>query len=139
MPERPEHIDKRMKESLKGRMPHFFSYVKGDSPKKYRSEPYNQSTMNRLTGIIEDKPIQFKKIAGEFDYTVLLNPNISDIDRDVIAEYADLISHKRHVIGNMLGESYQKKVDHYNNYLRQKLLEVNDDVGIITNSLVVFL
>lgn len=137
MPKRPKKIDKRMKENIKGKMPFFFQYVKDKDESLVEAK--NNSVVNRLSDIVENKPIQFKKIAGRFNFWLLTNKKKECVDQDVIKKYIHLTQSKGFIVRNMLGKTKNEQFNHFNSYLRQQLLEVNDDINQVVNSLIHYL
>lgn len=92
-PTRPDHVDQRINSYLIGKqnkmVPHFFIYAKDKRIKNVR--PKNKSVVNRLGERIPNNRINFKKLAGEFDYTNLKNKNATlGLDQEVTARFNTL-------------------------------------------------
>ncbi|WP_306373101.1 RNA dependent RNA polymerase [Bacillus subtilis] len=92
-PTRPDHVDQRINSYLIGKqnkmVPHFFIYAKDKKIKNVR--PKNKSVVNRLGERIPNNRINFKKLAGEFDYTNLKNKKATlGLDQEVTARFNTL-------------------------------------------------
>lgn len=93
MPNRPKHIDKRIKECLKGKLPHFFMYAK--DKEDHQVEEVNNSVVNRLDHIIPDKRIYFKKVAGELEHKNLMSVKSATCTEEVKNKYEELNRSKK--------------------------------------------
>lgn len=92
-PTRPDHVDQRINSYLIGKqnkmVPHFFIYAKDKKIKNVR--PKNKSVVNRLGERIPNNRINFKQLAGEFDYTNLKNKKATlGLDQEVTARFNTL-------------------------------------------------
>ncbi|MED4623974.1 hypothetical protein [Bacillus velezensis] len=92
-PTRPEHVSQRINGFLKGtynrKVPHFFIYAKDKKRKNVRSR--NDSVVNRLGEKIPNNRVNFKRLAGEFDYTKLKNKNATlGLNEEVSARFNEL-------------------------------------------------
>lgn len=136
MPTRPEHIEKQIKEHIKGKVPHFFIYAKDKEKKNVEKE--NNSTINRLSYLIPNKRIYFKKVAGKFDYKMLMrNPN-TKVDEEIIQLYDYLDRRKKWLINDK--DSEENKNPYYiYTYIKNRLLELNSDVQYVTDVLIKYL
>lgn len=75
-PERPRHIDEKIKAYTKNPLPHFFKYAKDKNDGQVIDA--NNSFVNRLNEIIPNPRINCRKLGfGEIDYRLLMsNPDI---------------------------------------------------------------
>ncbi|ARJ76183.1 hypothetical protein G9362_15780 [Bacillus sp. EKM601B] len=92
-PTRPEHVSQRINGFLKGtynrKVPHFFIYAKDKKRKNVRSR--NDSVVNRLGEKIPNNRVNFKRLAGKFDYTKLKNKNTNlELDQEVSTRFNEL-------------------------------------------------
>jgi len=78
MPELPAEISKKIGDNVKGKLPHFFKYAKGKAEGEVQRQ--NDSTVNRLAGIIENKRIYFEQVCGNFDYKNLLSHPLKQVE-----------------------------------------------------------
>ncbi|MGG0774318.1 hypothetical protein ABE060_03390 [Bacillus rugosus] len=92
-PTRPDHVDQRINSYLIGKqnkmVPHFFIYAKDKKIKNVR--PKNKSVVNRLGERIPNNRINFKQLAGEFDYKKLKNKKATlGLDQEVSTRFNEL-------------------------------------------------
>ncbi|WP_280144561.1 MULTISPECIES: hypothetical protein [Bacillus amyloliquefaciens group] len=92
-PTRPDHVSQRINGFLKGtynrKVPHFFIYAKDKKRKNVR--PRNDSVVNRLGEKIPNNRVNFKRLAGKFDYTKLKNKNTNlELDQEVSTRFNEL-------------------------------------------------
>jgi hypothetical protein len=139
-PERPNNKKKIITEYTKSKTPYFFVYAK--DKEKPNVEPVNESVVNRLGKLIPNPRIKFSAMnIGEFDYKVLMSKEYAkrDIDNQIIERYKELDLKKRFmdtrpVDGHYTGDSLFV----YKN-IRDKILEVCNDVDHVVDVLVQFL
>jgi hypothetical protein len=96
MPKRPQHVNEIISKYIKARVPHFFIYAKDKEEKNV--ECLNDSVVNKLEIIVPNKPIQFKKIAGMFNYKMLLKNKKVNINQDIIDLFEQINRTKRHTM-----------------------------------------
>jgi hypothetical protein len=135
MPKRPDHVNKIISSYIKAKVPHFFIYAKDKEINNV--EPVNNSTVNKLETIILNKRINFVKVAGKFDYKMLMKNNRVELDDSLIELYKTLdrnkkvIKRKKELKSN--DELYIYKV------INNDLLLQNCDAKYVTDVLVKYL
>jgi hypothetical protein len=134
MPTRPQWVDKIIKEYIKSKVPHFFIEAKEKEMKNV--EPLNSSTVNRLRKIIPNKAIKFEKIAGKFDYRVLMSEEVKNIDREIIKEYRRLERSKQWLIRSNGNKNRREGELFVYKHIRNRLKEINQDEERTVNVLV---
>lgn len=125
----PEHVEARIKEYTSLKLPYFF--VDAKKKEEENVEKLNDSTVNMLQGIIPDKRINFKKVAGEFDYKNLKKVKSRKVDEKIVNKYVELDRKKKF----MMNEETGTKSAVYDEIKRQ-LLEINNDENHVTDVLV---
>lgn len=144
---RPDDIDEKIKEYLKAKMPHFFMYnekkskkdKKGRITKKMRVEDNNNSTVNRLDGVIPKTKISFEEVAGgSFDYKLLMKNTEVELDEKIIKRYTELDQGKNKLIKENTDTSKKGKLWVYSD-IKNKLLEINSNATYITDVLIKYL
>jgi hypothetical protein len=168
---RPPHVDELIKKYINLKVPYFFKFakshkygddkhgkvlldeqgkrvkVKGKVVKtNNKIEPINNSTMNRLVGIVENanKRMYFAKVAGKFDYKQLLkNKRIrldDDMAKEIIAKYEELDKNKKSMMNEKTKEDNESgdSLPVYK-YIRKELLNVKKDANYVADVLVKYL
>jgi hypothetical protein len=136
IPEFPERVRKEIYKYTKSKVPHFFIYAK-DKDKK-QVEEINSSVVNRLEKIIPNKPIQFKKIAGEFNYKMLMSRDNVNLGKEIINKYNYL--HKNKKWKFKLQENMKSDYELYvYNQIKNEMLDINPDATYIVDVLVKYL
>ncbi|MEH7790434.1 hypothetical protein V7358_13685 [Bacillus pumilus] len=132
MPTRPDNVDDQIKNYIKDKVPFFFIHAKD---KEHSSvQPINESTVNKLDSIIPTERINFKAVAGIFDYHFLLkNKRIKD-DEQLVKEYIRLDRNKKWLINNEETKPNQKLYVY--KLIRDRLLEINSDEHYVVDVLV---
>jgi hypothetical protein len=136
VPEFPEDVRKEIHKYTKSKLPHFFIYAK-DKDKK-QVEELNVSVVNKLEKIIPNKPIKFKKIAGEFDYKLLMSRENVNIGKEIINKYNYLHKNKKWKFNLQENQKTYSELYVYNQ-IRNELLEINSDATYIVDVLVKYL
>jgi hypothetical protein len=134
MPTRPHWVDEIIKEYIKSKVPHFFIEAKDKENKNV--EDLNSSTVNRLRKIIPNKAIRFEKIAGKFDYKMLMSEEVINLDREIIKEYRQIERSKQWLIRSAGSKSRKEGELFVYKYIRNRLKEINSDEVRIVNVLV---
>lgn len=134
MPTRPEWVDKIIKSYIKSKVPYFFIEAKGKE--KYKVEPINNSTVNRLRKIIPNKPIKFEKIAGKFDYKLLMNADIKYINKRIVNTYRKLDRSKKWLIRNSSMKNKNEGILYVYKYIKDELMKIEPNEEKIVNVLV---
>lgn len=119
----------------RSKVPHFFIYAKDKL--KENVENINDSTVNKLNYIIPDKRINFKKVAGKFDYTYLMYNSKVQLADEIISKYVELDRAKK----------WKIKKDNFNSSdaifiykkIRDELLAMNNDENYIVDILIKYL
>lgn len=131
-PTPPDHIQKIISKYIKNKVPKFFIYAKDKEIS--RVEPINNSTVNRLESIIPEKRINFNKIAGEFNYKMLMKNKRVNLDQEIVDAYIKLDRSKKWMIKKDDLKSYNKL--YIFKVIKEELLKVNADVNYVTDVLV---
>jgi hypothetical protein len=133
MPTRPEHVNKIISQYIKAKVPHFFIYAKD----KENVEDLNSSVVNKLEYVIPNKRINFVKIAGKFDYKLLMkNPRI-ELDKEIIDKYIQLDRNKK--VTKQVHKLKSNDKLYIYKIIRNELLEINNDITYVTDILVKYL
>jgi hypothetical protein len=136
VPEFPEFAKKEIHKYTKNKLPHFFIYAK-DKEKK-QVEGINDSVVNRLEKIIPNKPIQFKRIAGDLKYEMLMNRENVNLNKDIINKYNNLHKNKKWKFN--LQENVKSDYELYvYKQIRNEMLTINSDPVYIVDVLVKYL
>lgn len=132
MPTRPDSVDNQIKNYIKDKVPFFFVHAKDkDIPSV---QPINESTVNKLEDIIPTDRINFKAVAGQFDYNFLLKNKRIKEDEDIVKEYIKLDRNKKWLTNNEETKPNQKLYVY--KLIREKLLEINSDEQYVVDVLV---
>lgn len=134
MPTRPEWVNKKIKESIKCKVPYFFIDAKDKERKNV--EPINNSTVNRLRKIIPNKRIKFEEIAGELDYNMLMNGKADRTDLDIINNFKTLIKQKWKLIKDELNNNKKEGKYYVSKLIREEMKNINSNEDRIVNILV---
>lgn len=135
-PIRPEDKKDLIVNYTKLKLPHFFIYAKGKD--KSKVEIRNKSVVNKLEKIIPNPNLNFNAMnLGSFDYTKLMNDKDIDLDENIINTYKKLDLNKRFIINK--DDDKVKNVRFLYNKIKNKILEVNNDVYYVTDVLVKYL
>ncbi|GLH62387.1 hypothetical protein [Parageobacillus sp. G301] len=136
MPEPPEHAEKKLKAYAKSKVPYFFIYAKDKDGKNV--EPINNSTVNRLHEIIPNKRVNFTKVAGKFDYRMLMKNKRVKLDEEIINTYEKLDKHKKWKMNDKEDTEAHETLYIYK-HIRDELLKINSDEYYVTDVLVKYL
>ena len=115
-PTRPQELDQRLRSITSRKLPHFFLYAKGKTPKQVQS--CNDSVVNRLEAAIPNKRMSFTaKNIGVFHHHYLLSDPKREvqIDPGVIALYDEVEKQYRYSM------SYYEDETNYS-YLRDGMI-----------------
>ncbi|MBF8216446.1 hypothetical protein I1A19_22190 [Bacillus subtilis] len=132
MPTRPDHVDEKIKDYIKNKVPHFF--INAKDKEEHSVESINESTVNKLDSIIPSDRINFAAVAGKFDYRFLLKNKEIKLNEAVINEYKRLDRNKKWLMNDEEAKPGQKLYVY--KIIKQKLLEIHNDDGFITDVLV---
>jgi len=136
-PDRPADKKKLITVYTNNKTPHFFIYAK--DKEKDKVEPINKSVVNRLEKIIKNPRIIFNtKDIGKFNYKMLMSNENIDLDEDIIKKYTELDLKSHFMINENKDEEISNEVYLYQT-IKNKLLEINCDIGYITDVLVKYL
>ena len=136
MPVRPKSVKKEINKYIRGKVPHFFVYAKDKD--QSRVEMLNGSVVNRLENIIPQNRIYFRKIAGKFDYKMLMKNRKVVIDMDIVNTYKELNANKKWRNKINKGVHTYDKLYIYK-LIREEILQVNTDIDYVTDVLVKYL
>ncbi|UUV25874.1 MULTISPECIES: hypothetical protein [Lysinibacillus] len=134
MPKRPEEVEEKIKESIKGKVPYFF--IEAKNKDKDNVSDITQSTVNRLRKIIPNRNIKFEAIAGEFDYKMLMSNNIIYINRKIIETYRKLDRSKKFLIRDTNIKDRNEGLLYVNKYIINELSKIESNKDKIVNVLV---
>jgi hypothetical protein len=115
-------------------VPYFFIEAKGKE--KHLVEPINDCTVNRLRKIIPNKPIKFEKIAGKFDYRLLMNSDIKYINKKIVNTYRKLDRSKKWIIRNNNIKNKNEGILYVYKYIKDELKKIEPNEEKIVNVLV---
>lgn len=133
LPKPPEYAEKILKSFTKNKVPHFFKYAKDKEERLV--EPINNSTVNKLEHLIEDKQIRFKKVVGSIDYKMLMNnPRVKSSD-SIIEAYDELNKKKR--FSNSKEEANSSY--YFDTQFRKRMKEIHSNENYVVDVLVKYL
>lgn len=133
LPNFPDHVNEEIKSFTKSKLPHFFQYAKDKEEDKV--EDLNGSTVNRLHSIIPNKPIQFKRIVGSFDFRNLMNTKYPTASEIVIDTYNKLNRNKR----LWLDKNGSSTEFQFNEMIRRELSKLHKSEKYIVDVLIQYL
>jgi hypothetical protein len=136
VPQFPEHVKKEIHTYTKSKLPHFFIYAK-DKEKK-QVEGLNESVVNKLEKMIPNKPIQFKRIAGNLDYKMLMNECDIKINKKIIKKYEELDRSKKWMMKLQENTKTEHELYIYKR-IRDEILELGYGLEYAVNVLVEYL
>lgn len=134
MPERPNNVNERIKNAIKGKVPHFFIEAKNKDVKLV--EELTNSTVNRLRKFIYNKNIRFKDIGGELNYKMLMSEDIEYINHKIITKFKKLNQSKRWIIRNSNIKNRKEGLLFVYKYIRDEMKLLNIDEDKIVNNLI---
>ncbi|WGT37968.1 hypothetical protein QH639_19390 [Lysinibacillus sp. 1 U-2021] len=134
MPKRPEEVEEKIKESIKGKVPYFF--IEAKNKDKDNVSDITKSTVNRLRKIIPNRNIKFEAITGEFDYKMLMSEEIEYVNRKVVETYRRLNRNKEFIIRNANIKDKTEGMLYVYKHIRDELFKIESDENKIVNSLV---
>lgn len=133
MPEFPTQVESQIKSFTKSKVPYFFKYAKDKEDKNV--EKINNSTVNRLYDIIPNKPIQFKRVTGKFDYKNLMHTKYPATSQELIDKFNEL-NRSKHVL---LEKNKDSDAFQFNDYMRDELKKIHRSEQYIVDVLVEYL
>ena len=92
-PQRPEKVDKIIKQYTKNKIPYFFMYAKGK--KKEQVKPLSLCTVDRVKMLCPKRKINFNftnSNIGKFDYKVLMNNPDIEFNQNIADKYKEISS-----------------------------------------------
>lgn len=129
MPKKPLHIDEQLKVFSKMKLPHFFKFAKDKTDTQI--DELNNSTVNKLYNLVPNKPIQFKKVSGKFDYKMLMNNKKVVENEEIIETFVKINRAKRFLINES-----DKSDQAFNKYLTTELRKLSRSESYISDVLV---
>lgn len=140
-PERPNHINKKIKQYTNKKVPHFFIYAKDKG--KNEVAKINKSVINRLHNIIPNPIINFKAVGlNNFNYKMLMGEKHIDISTDsaleIIQKYTELDLYKRFIPIEKDDSDSDDSIYLYKD-IRNQILKVNYNVNYVVDVLVEYL
>ncbi len=135
MPTRPEHVDEKIKDYIKNKVPHFF--INAKDKEEHSVELINESTVNKLDSIIPSDRINFAAVAGKFDYRFLLKNKEIKLDEAIISEYKRLDQNKKWLMNDEDFKPGQKLYVY--KVIKDRLLKIHNDEQYVTDVLVKYL
>ncbi|MEB2264146.1 hypothetical protein LAV77_04970 [Priestia megaterium] len=140
-PTRPPHIDEKIKQYENERLPYFFKYAKN----KKRVMAKNNSVVNRLSDIIQNKRIHFEELdMKKFDAKFLIADTSNRIDsklaQQVIEKYNQLNKDKFKSIKKSKDIIENRQIPAYvNKQIREELIKVGKSATYVTDILIKYL
>ncbi|KJR69303.1 hypothetical protein [Bacillus velezensis] len=135
MPTRPDHVDEKIKDYIKNKVPHFF--INAKDKEEHSVELINESTVNKLDSIIPSDRINFAAVAGKFDYRFLLKNKEIKLDEAIISEYKRLDQNKKWLMNDEDIKPGQKLYVY--KVIKDRLLKIHNDEQYVTDVLVKYL
>ncbi|KYD05302.1 hypothetical protein [Bacillus atrophaeus] len=133
MPTRPQHVDETIKNYIKDKVPYFF--INAKDKEENNVEKLNDSTVNRLETIIPSDRINFRSVAGRFDYQLLLKNKNARLDESIIKEYTRLDRNKKWLMNSDEEMKPGQKLYVYK-IIKDRLLKVHNNEQYIVDVLV---
>ncbi|AZJ44151.1 hypothetical protein [Bacillus velezensis] len=135
MPTRPDHVDEKIKDYIKNKVPHFF--INAKDKEEHSVELINESTVNKLDCIIPSDRINFATVAGKFDYRFLLKNKEIKLDEAIISEYKRLDQNKKWLMNDEDIKPGQKLYVY--KVIKDRLLKIHEDEQYVADVLVKYL
>ncbi|MED3230828.1 MULTISPECIES: hypothetical protein [Bacillus] len=135
MPTRPDHVDEKIKDYIKNKVPHFF--INAKDKEEHSVELINESTVNKLDCIIPSDRINFAAVAGKFDYRFLLKNKEIKLDEAIISEYKRLDQNKKWLMNDEDIKPGQKLYVY--KVIKDRLLKIHEDEQYVADVLVKYL
>ncbi len=140
-PERPNHINKKLKQYTNKKVPHFFIYAK--DKEKNNVNKINDSVINRLHKIIPNPIINFKAVGlNNFNFKMLMDEKHIDISTDsaqaIIEKYTELDLKKRFIPIAKDEDDSNDTVYLYTD-IRNQILSINSNINYVVDVLVEYL
>ncbi|MED1123334.1 hypothetical protein [Bacillus atrophaeus] len=132
MPTRPDHVDEKIKDYIKNKVPHFF--INAKDKEEHSVEQINESTVNKLGSIIPSDRINFAAVAGKFDHRFLLKNKEIKLDDTIISEYKRLDQNKKWLMNDEDIKPAQKLYVY--TVIKDRLLKIHNDEQYVTDVLV---
>lgn len=132
MPTRPDHVDEKIKDYIKNKVPHFF--INAKDKEEHSVELINESTVNKLDSIIPSDRINFAAVAGKFDYRFLLKNRDIKLDDAIIREYKRLDQNKKWLMNDEDIKPGQKLYVY--KVIKDRLLKIYNDEQSVADVLV---
>jgi hypothetical protein len=121
---------------IKAKVPHFFIHAKDKDVKNV--EGLNGSTVNKLETIIPNKRISFVKVAGKFDYKILMKNYNVELNEKIIDLYTYLDRNKKWLMKKNESTKTNHKFYVYEQ-IRKDILEINIDIEYVVDVLIKYL
>jgi hypothetical protein len=137
MPTRPEHVNEIISQYIKAKVPHFFIYAKDKEEKNV--EFLNDSVVNKFEYLIPNNRINFKRIAGEFDFSLLMSRDNVKLNEKIIKTYNKLDKEKRWKAKYVNNDLNSYDTPFVYKQIREELLSLNNDPEYITDVLTKYL
>ncbi|MBN7742679.1 hypothetical protein JYA35_08750 [Bacillus velezensis] len=135
MPTRPDHVDEKIKDYIKNKVPHFF--INAKDKEEHSVELINESTVNKLDSIIPSDRINFAAVAGKFDYRFLLKNRDIKLDDAIIREYKRLDQNKKWLMNDEDIKPGQKLYVY--KVIKDRLLKIHNDEQYVADVLAKYL
>ena len=142
-PKRPKWAKDLITSFTKAKLPHFFVYAKDKTEEQV--EAANDSVVNKFESVIKNTPIKFDfgggyKTLDKFEYENLLHNKDFEFDersQEIIDAYFYLNDHKKQLGTTEYDGDKNTSYDLYvYKAIRDNLLELNDDVNYVVDTLV---
>ncbi|MFS1518518.1 hypothetical protein V1503_18955 [Bacillus sp. SCS-151] len=134
MPKRPEWANKVIKKSIASKVPYFFIDAKDKHTKSV--EPLNNSTVNKLRKIIPNKRVNFREVAGDFNYKNLMSEEVKYTNKKIVDEYRRLDRYKKFIIREVGIKNRNEGLLYVYKHIRKELKKIEQNEEKIVNILV---
>ena len=136
-PERPSKQKEIINSYTKAKTPHFFIYAKKKD--KDKVEKISNSIVNTLEKIIPNPNINYNaENLGKFNYRMLMNNKKIELNLEITKRYSELDLKSHFMITKISDGEIGNSVYLYKE-IRNKLLEINNDVKYVTDVLIEYL
>ncbi|MGG1363637.1 hypothetical protein ABE287_18620 [Bacillus velezensis] len=132
MPTRPDHVDEKIKDYIKNKVPFFF--INAKDKEEHSVELITESTVNKLDSVIPSDRINFAAVAGKFDYRFLLKNKEIKLDDAIISEYKRLDQNKKWIMNDEDIKPGQKLYVY--KVIKDRLLKIHEDEQFVADVLV---
>lgn len=138
-PKRPKKVSQSIKSYTKQKVPHFFVYAKNKEEDK--TEPINNSVVNRISGLIPKTRINFKVAnIGLFDHKILMSgisrEENQELNEKILEVYHRNDKSKRFMDFEPIKDDMTGDNQYPYKLIRDEHLQVTDDISYIVDVLI---